>query len=599
MNEIVIRAERLSKSYKLYDAPRHRLMDILGLGGKAAAGIKQHHALSDVSFTITKGEKVAIIGRNGAGKSTLLKLVTRVIAPSSGVLDVKGETRALLSLGTGFHPEFTGRENVRAYLASLGFAGEPLKAMIEDAIAFAELDDYADQPIKTYSTGMGMRLMFAAATMIKPDLLVVDEVLGVGDAYFQQKSFQHISSICSARQTTLLLVTHDIYNAAALCDRMIWIDRGRLLIDADPSTVVRAYQDSIREQEERRLRAKVLNQGKAEGGANTRRVLVDLQSVGNRSPSAPLHVSRVSLTVGGVQIATAPLGDNAFDGDGTAHLVREGSNWGEAAQFEGRQARQMRDHGSPFHKATVAFDVPLKPRDLSQLGVRIEAWSAAPSPFSVRLHGDGLERDLGALELVEGAWSLSDLTSRPADEDAAPIATEQADTATSGARQISASLNTSGIYGAGDIEVTDLRLMDGKGTERHVFEAGETVTFALDYRIRRRDLNERAQIVLAFKRDGVTDVARLYTDTLTFDGAGQPRGTMVAHCARLPFGIGRYEITVLIAREGYYDENQAVFFSLNPGVYFARSNMSEMIIEGTQQLYSATGAVIDADWSLR
>ena len=258
MSEIAVRAERLTKSYRLYDAPKHRLMDMLGLSGRAQKGVREHRALSEISFTIGRGEKVAIIGRNGAGKSTLLKLVTKVITPTSGELDISGETRALLSLGTGFHPEFTGRQNASAYLASLGFAGAERDRMVEDAIAFAELDDFADQPLKTYSTGMGMRLMFASATMFSPDLLVIDEVLGVGDAYFQQKSYQHIGEICRAKQTTLLLVTHDIYSAAQICDRMMWIDKGRLLIDAAPETVLRAYQDSIREQEERRLRAKAL-----------------------------------------------------------------------------------------------------------------------------------------------------------------------------------------------------------------------------------------------------------------------------------------------------------------------------------------------------
>src|SRR5262249_29606446 len=160
---------------------------------------------------------------NGAGKSTLLKLVTKVITPSSGLLDIRGKTQALLSIGTGFHPEFTGRQNASAYLSSLGFSGAELDRMVAEAIAFAEIDDFANQPVKTYSTGMGMRLMFAAATMIRPELLVIDEVLGVGDAYFQQKSYQHISEICAAQQTTLLLVTHDIYSAGQICDRMMWI----------------------------------------------------------------------------------------------------------------------------------------------------------------------------------------------------------------------------------------------------------------------------------------------------------------------------------------------------------------------------------------
>lgn len=664
MNNIAIRADRLSKSYKLYDAPRHRLLDIMGFNRSARSGIKLHHALSDISFDIQKGEKVAIIGRNGAGKSTLLKLITKVITPTSGTLDVHGETRALLSLGSGFHPEFTGRQNASAYLSSLGFSGADLAGMVEDAISFAELDDYADQPIKTYSTGMAMRLMFASATMMKPDLLVIDEVLGVGDAYFQQKSFQHISAICASHQTTLLLVTHDIYNAAQLCDRMIWIDRGRMLIDADPATVMRAYQDSIREQEERRLRTKALV--RAGYDETTTRLLLDIQSVGNQAPPAPLHVSRISLLVRGVQIASVPLGADADEPGASARIVAEGSNWGEPGQFQGRLSRALNDHGSPFHKATVAFDLPLRDEDRPHLSARLEFWCDAPARFHIRLHGASFECDLGILPLKPGAWNdvtseepaaaahgitrvevalpikdqaadeaqpaqgaklpvsvMSEPAAIPGDAQttaAAPLASVSTDPqiapsqevlhdpspeeaamdqpATQAIRSISPSLNVSGIYGTGDVALTELRVSDNAGRERYVFEAGEAVTFALHYTIRRKSLREKLHIVFAFKRDGVADVMRLLSSDILFDGSVKQSGILEASFEQLPLGIGRYEITVLAACAGYYDTVQTVFFSMNPDVYAVRMTMAEIIVGGTSQIYGGTGAVVATRWKL-
>lgn len=651
MNDLAIRADRLCKSYRLYDAPKYRLLDILGLSRQASVGIREHRALSDVTFEIRKGEKVGIIGRNGAGKSTLLKLVTKVIAPTSGLLDIRGATQALLSLGTGFHPEFTGRQNANAYLASLGFSGAQLDNMVEEAIAFAELDDFADQPTKTYSTGMGMRLMFAAATMIRPDLLVIDEVLGVGDAYFQQKSFQHIRDICSAKQTTLLLVTHDIYNAAQLCDRMMWIDRGRLLIDATPDVVVRAYEDSIREQEERRLRAKTLSFGRREGA--TRRLLVDIQSVGNQPPKAPLYVARISVLIGGVQVASVPLDEAAFEQTGEAFLVREGSNWGDVAQWHGRLARPFRNYGSPFHKVTAAFDLPLKPGDENQVAIRIESWSEGAGNLLVRAHGVDFERVLGRLSPPAAEWtdimltgnnedasedhttsaatsehvralSTETFTSVPTDcsmegsevttdtltlaepsfalaeppaAHVSPLPAPQSDVAQV-IRLLSPSLNITGVYGTGDVELLGLRMIGGDQREHHLFQVGDAVTFALDYRLRRPDLAEKLNVVVVFRRDGIVDVMRLFLEDILFDAKTRPEGTLKARFDRLPLSPGQYSITVLVAREGYYRSHQAVFFSMNPGVYCAHVGLMEMAVDGTSQLYAGTGVVVDAHWSL-
>jgi ABC-type polysaccharide/polyol phosphate transport system ATPase subunit len=212
-----------------------------------------HLAVDNVSLDIRAGERVAFIGRNGAGKSTLLKLITGVIEPTSGTVNVTGATHALLQMGAGFHPEFTGRQNAVRYLATLGLSDDDLTNAVAALVEFSELEEYIDQPLKTYSTGMQMRLIFAASTTIAPKLFVVDEVLGVGDAYFQQKSFSRLEELCNSNQTTLILVSHDIYSSARLCDRIVWLDRGRIEFDGEPFEAIRRYEASIRLQEERRL----------------------------------------------------------------------------------------------------------------------------------------------------------------------------------------------------------------------------------------------------------------------------------------------------------------------------------------------------------
>src|SRR5439155_5038450 len=243
---------------------------MFGLLRETPGAYTEHTALDGIDLEIRRGEKVAIIGRNGAGKSTFLKLVTNVIQPTSGSLRVVGDVHALLQIGTGFHPDFTGRENVRAYLAQLGITGAEAARRSEDAIAFAELEEYIDQPVKVYSTGMAMRLMFAASTAITPDLLVLDEVLGVGDAYFAQKSYERMREMCERNGSTLLLVTHDIYAATRMCDRVIWLERGAVAMDGGASEVVKAYAESIRAQEEHRLRLK--KQARLSGGTADKRL---------------------------------------------------------------------------------------------------------------------------------------------------------------------------------------------------------------------------------------------------------------------------------------------------------------------------------------
>src|SRR5439155_18071854 len=190
MSDVVIRATDLTKVYRLYTKPAYRFLDMFGLLGPRPGAFTEHAALAAINLEIRRAEKVAIIGRNGAGKSTFLKLVTRVIQPTSGRLDVRGDVHALLQIGTGFHPDFTGRENVYAYFAQLGITGPEARRKCAEVVEFAELEEYIDQPVKTYSSGMALRLMFSTSTAITPDLLVLDEILGVGDAYFAQKSYE-------------------------------------------------------------------------------------------------------------------------------------------------------------------------------------------------------------------------------------------------------------------------------------------------------------------------------------------------------------------------------------------------------------------------
>jgi len=215
---------------------RHYLEDLLG-----KTDPDSFYALKNVSFAIRDGESVAVIGANGAGKSTLLSLVTRLAPPSSGNVVVNGRVAGLLELGAGFHPDLTGRENVRLNASLLGFTRKQAGDLYESIVDFAELHDFIDEPLRTYSNGMMLRLAFAVAVNLDPQILIIDEVLAVGDQQFQAKCIDKIFEIRN-KGRTILCVSHAFSTLQSLCTRAIWLDHGQLIMDGPVKSVLNAYE---------------------------------------------------------------------------------------------------------------------------------------------------------------------------------------------------------------------------------------------------------------------------------------------------------------------------------------------------------------------
>ena len=240
----VITARGLYKEYSLFPSPTAQLSDMLGLHRlrfRKKPEYPKHTALRSIDLTIHEGEKIGIIGRNGSGKTTLLKLISRNTTPTGGVLNVQGNVQALMQVGLGFHPEFTGRANINAALIYQNYSPAERKAVEDDIIDFCELGDFIDQPLKTYSLGMQARIQFACATAIKPEILIVDEILGAGDAYFSVKSSNRMEKLTQTG-CTLLLVSHSMTQILQFCDRCIWIDNGIVLRDGPAKNVIVEYE---------------------------------------------------------------------------------------------------------------------------------------------------------------------------------------------------------------------------------------------------------------------------------------------------------------------------------------------------------------------
>src|SRR2546428_1678676 len=257
MSDIAISVEQLSKSFKidhesiggrayrtlhddLIGLPK-RLLSRLSRNGRSTSEI--FWALKNISFDVKQGEVVGIIGRNGAGKSTLLKILNRITEPTSGGADVYGRVGALLEVGTGFHPELTGRENVFLNGAILGMSRAEIRKKFDEIVAFAEIEQFLDTPVKRYSSGMYVRFAFAVAAHLEPEILLIDEVLAVGDAQFQKKSLAKMEEVAAKDGRTVIFVSHSMSTISRLCPRVIWLRGGQVAADGAANEVIQQYSD--------------------------------------------------------------------------------------------------------------------------------------------------------------------------------------------------------------------------------------------------------------------------------------------------------------------------------------------------------------------
>jgi lipopolysaccharide transport system ATP-binding protein len=345
----MIRISRITKAFRRYPKKYGRLAEWLGLG--------THHepvwVLRDISLDIAPGQAVGIVGVNGAGKSTLLKIIAGTTRPSGGTVETRGPVSALLELGMGFHPEFTGRRNCHVSGQLHGFRAREMDALIPEIEAFAQIGDYFDQPVRTYSSGMQIRLAFALATARRPDILIVDEALSVGDVYFQHKSFDRIRQFKQAG-TTLLFVSHDRSAIQSLCDRAVLLDDGVVARDGDPESVMDYYNACIARRENSSVKVTPLASGRQQTVSGTGQATVTKISLLNSRNIPADHVGvgepvtlRIQVTVHD-DLETLVLGYAVKDRLGQ---VMYGTNTWHTGQVLHRPARGGKYEFSVFFSA--------------------------------------------------------------------------------------------------------------------------------------------------------------------------------------------------------------------------------------------------------
>jgi lipopolysaccharide transport system ATP-binding protein len=295
-SDIAIKVEGLSKCFQIYNHPSDRLKQFIfskvykALGMDSRQFAKNFWALKDVSFEVKKGEAVGIVGRNGSGKSTLLQIITGTLSPTTGLVQAQGRIAALLELGSGFNPEFTGRENVYLNGALLGFTKEQIDEKFDAIAAFADIGQYLNQPVKTYSSGMLLRLAFAVQVQVEPEILIVDEALAVGDALFQKRCFQRIENLISDG-TTLLFVSHDQESIRTLTSRALLLNKGKAAAWGLSSEVVLEYRRLLHDEES----AYFISLNKDMAGFNRQAKEAAVQSVTEDVTSEPSEVKSVAI----------------------------------------------------------------------------------------------------------------------------------------------------------------------------------------------------------------------------------------------------------------------------------------------------------------
>lgn len=540
MSEPIIELASIAKMYRIFRSPRHRMIEALGLP-VARSTYDEFWATRNLTLTIHPGERVGLIGRNGAGKSTLLKLIAGLIQPTEGRLNVRGKVQALMELGTGFHPEFTGRANVLSSLAYQGVTGARARKALEDVLDFAELDEFIDKPVKTYSSGMYSRLAFAAATAVRSEILIVDEILGAGDAYFAGKSAKRMRAL-TAEGATVLFVSHDMSAVQMICDRAIWIERGRIVADGDPIEIGRAYAASIRKQEELRLRAVNLKLSRGEvselltDSDQDRVSILRLISANDTAPVSPLAVYEFRLEHHAELIERVLVGE-ALDDDRSQHvhlLTSQGyTNWGPPkSDLQGLSYREFKDCGGQFRHAPISIRLPLGLGELAEYSITVRHRGAAAGESLYLQIFDGLEYvNLGTLSPADEAGQV---ISQRFGLSAPALSLADAGTCVPNKR-------SEFEYGEGSAWIDGVDFVDHEQVSRCVFSFGKR----LDVNIRwgaRTDIPTMAFIVCIYGMDGrcISQVLSPFVAAT----AEHRSGLVSARFDPLMIGVGDYVISI-------------------------------------------------------
>ncbi|MFZ1445909.1 MAG: ABC transporter ATP-binding protein [Candidatus Dechloromonas phosphoritropha] len=541
MSDRTIAIDGVVKVFRRFQHPGWRAFDALGIRVPKSK-YDEFVALDRVSMTVERGEKVALIGRNGAGKSTLLRVICGQMRPDSGRIQIAGNVQALMELGTGFHPEFTGVDNIRSALAFQGLAKSRVDKAIDEIVYFTELEEFIHRPVREYSAGMYARLAFAVATTVVPDILIVDEILGAGDAYFVGKCIQRMRNLTS-EGATVLFVSHDMSSVQLLCDRGVWIDRGRVKADGDILNVSKLYLASVREDEEIRTRARSMSLSKAMvRAANAESApisLFRLIGMDGRAPSEAFVVSEIRFGCGDRTMGTIqPEQDN----DSSRMIAEQGAtNWSDVEIVKGTAVRKFVDLGGRFVHAPWQIDWSGVP--VSERWIELVYLASGKLALSLDKYDTFQQKFVQIKEILTSAavteWSSVRvmLPSNVGDEQTA-------------AKDVSVKskllvLSSVDRYGSGPIKITEFGFFDSDGDSRHTLVSGEPASATMTY-IAAEAVTDPVAAITLYRPDGTCALQVISSRSGMRLGTLEEKGSISATFDPLLLGPGDYIVTVAL-----------------------------------------------------
>jgi len=543
MSEMAISIQGVSKSFRRFSHPGWRALDALGFP-ISTGRYDVFRAVSDVDLRIEKGERVALIGRNGAGKSTLLRLISGQMRPDTGEIRVHGRVQALMTLGTGFHPEFTGLENIRSALAFQGVSSSRLDDCIEEISEFTELDSFLQRPVKEYSAGMYARLAFAVATSITPEVLIIDEILGAGDAYFLGKCIQRMKAL-TGQGATILFVSHDISSVQMLCDRRVWLDKGHVRQDGPLLPVSKAYLASIRQEEEYRLRSKSMSLTKGQVAAllNEERHTTLLRFLGcDGEPPAQGQMLLRSVEYGAENRVMGIIDSSGKATEGSCLIVDpQFMNWRKLDRSD-QSTWAFGSFGAKYKHAPFQVVWPRKQPSLAW--VQIEYCLQTSTPLVLEQYDAESEsyRTLANLVSTENdGWSSLriPLLAGPLKGEKSPELEVLGDLQELGADD---------RYGDGEISIIGFGFFDEGGERRHTLISGENAYAVMAYQAD-NIVAEAVAVIAIYRPDGTCAMQVISSLAGKRFHRLEGKGGIRVNFSPLLLGPGEYLVSVALFKE--------------------------------------------------